>query len=110
MTDLDAVPPDADVVLLENVRFDPAETSKDPAEREAYAARLAALGDAYVDDAFGAVHRAHASVDEIAALLPSAAGDLVLRELEVLRRLTEDPRAPVRRACSAARRSRTSSG
>jgi phosphoglycerate kinase len=94
VTDLDAVPADADVVLLENVRFDPGETSKDPAERVAYARRLAALGDAYVDDAFGAVHRAHASVDEIARLLPSAAGDLVLRELEVLHRLTDHPERP----------------
>jgi phosphoglycerate kinase len=89
-----AVPEGADVVLLENVRFDPAETSKDPAEREQYAARLAALGDVYVDDAFGAVHRAHASVDEIAGLMPSAAGDLVVRELEVLRALTDDPQRP----------------
>jgi phosphoglycerate kinase len=94
VTGLDAPLPDADVVLLENVRFDPAETSKDPAVRATYAARLAALGDVYVDDAFGAVHRSHASVDEIAALLPSAAGDLVLRELDVLRRLTEDPQRP----------------
>jgi phosphoglycerate kinase len=94
VTDLSAVPGDADVVLLENVRFDPAETSKDPAEREAYAKRLAALGDAYVDDAFGAVHRAHASVYDITRLLPSVAGDLVLRELEVLRRLTEHPERP----------------
>jgi phosphoglycerate kinase len=94
VTDLDAALPDADVVLLENVRFDPAETSTDPAVRKEYATRLAALADVYVDDAFGAVHRSHASVDEIAALLPSAAGDLVLRELEVLRRLTEDPERP----------------
>jgi phosphoglycerate kinase len=93
-TDLDSCPDDADVVLLENVRFDPAETSKDSSEREAYAGRLAALGDAYVDDAFGAVHRAHASVHEIAGRLPSAAGDLVLRELEVLGQLTEDPERP----------------
>jgi phosphoglycerate kinase len=94
VTDLSEVPDDASVVLLENVRFDPAETSKDAAEREAYAKRLAELGDAYVDDAFGAVHRAHASVYDITRLLPSVAGDLVLRELEVLRRLTEDPERP----------------
>jgi phosphoglycerate kinase len=94
VTDLDRALPDVDVVLLENVRFDPAETSKDPAVRARYAARLAALGDVYVDDAFGAVHRSHASVEEIAGLLPSAAGDLVLRELDVLRRLTENPDRP----------------
>jgi phosphoglycerate kinase len=94
VTDLDAVPDDADVVLLENVRFDPAETSKDSAARATYAARLAALADVYVDDAFGAVHRAHASVHEIAGLLPSAAGDLVLGELEVLHQLTENPERP----------------
>lgn len=94
VTDVTDVPADADVVLLENVRFESGETSKDPAEREEFAGRLAALGDAYVDDAFGAVHRAHASVHEIAALLPSAAGDLVVRELEVLQQLTDDPQRP----------------
>jgi phosphoglycerate kinase len=94
VTDLAKVPADADVVLLENVRFDAAETSKNPAEREVLANQLAALGDVYVDDAFGAVHRAHASVYDITQLLPSAAGDLVLREVEVLRRLTEDPERP----------------
>lgn len=83
-----AVPAAAGVVLLENIRFDPAETSKDGAERERLAKSLAALGDAYVDDAFGAVHRAHASVDELARQLPHAAGDLVLREVEVLEQLT----------------------
>jgi phosphoglycerate kinase len=92
-TDLASVP-DADVVLLENVRFDPAETSDDPAERAVLAARWAELGDAYVDDAFGAVHRAHASVYELPGLLPHAAGDLVLRELEVLEQLTTDPARP----------------
>jgi phosphoglycerate kinase len=86
--------PDADVVLLENVRFDPAETSADPAVRAGLAARWAELGDAYVDDAFGAVHRAHASVHELAQQLPHAAGDLVLREVEVLERLTHDPERP----------------
>jgi phosphoglycerate kinase len=89
-----AVQADAPIVLLENVRFHAAETSKEPAEREQLAARLAALGDAYVDDAFGAVHRSHASVDELARALPSAAGDLVRREVEVLRTLTEDPQRP----------------
>jgi phosphoglycerate kinase len=86
--------PDADVVLLENVRFDPAETAKDAGERAGYAQRLAALADMYVNDAFGAVHRKHASVYDVADLLPHAAGDLVLREVEVLRRLTEAPARP----------------
>jgi phosphoglycerate kinase len=85
---------DADVVLLENLRFDPAETSKQPDERAELAARLAEQADVYVDDAFGVMHRSHASVDELAGLLPSAAGDLVLREVEVLRRLTESPDRP----------------
>jgi phosphoglycerate kinase len=94
VTEVDAAPDDADIVLLENVRFSAAETSKDASERAALAARWAALGDAYVDDAFGAVHRAHASVDELAGMLPHAAGDLVLREVAVLRQLTERPRRP----------------
>ncbi|MBV9869475.1 MAG: phosphoglycerate kinase [Frankiaceae bacterium] len=92
-TDLDGVP-DAAVVLVENVRYDAKETSKDPAERAELADRFAALGDVYVNDAFGAVHRSHASVDELARALPSAAGDLVRREVEVLEALTEDPRRP----------------
>jgi phosphoglycerate kinase len=92
--DLSSVPDRPRVVLLENVRFNAAETSKDASEREGFARRLAQLGDAYVDDAFGAVHRSHASVDELARLLPSAAGDLVLREVEVLCTLTEDPDRP----------------
>ncbi|HTR70983.1 MAG TPA: phosphoglycerate kinase [Mycobacteriales bacterium] len=92
--DIDDVPGDADIVVVENIRFEAAETSKVPADRDALAARLAALGSAYVDDAFGAVHRTHASVDELARRLPSAAGDLVQREVEVLRRLTVDPRRP----------------
>src|SRR4051812_46746519 len=74
----------ADVVLLENVRFDAGETSKDDAERAAYADRLAGLADLYVDDAFGAVHRKHASVFDVATRLPHAAGELVRREVEVL--------------------------
>jgi phosphoglycerate kinase len=85
---------DSDVILLENVRFESAETSKDDAERGALADRLVALanegpgGDAaYVDDAFGAVHRKHASVFDIAERLPHYAGTLVLDEIEVLRRL-----------------------
>jgi phosphoglycerate kinase len=85
---------DGDVVLLENVRFDPAETSKDDAERGELADRLAALADLYVDDAFGAVHRRHASVYDVAARLPHAAGPLVAAEVAVLDRLTTDPERP----------------
>jgi phosphoglycerate kinase len=82
---------DGGVALLENVRFAPGETSKDDAEREEFAGRLAALvspGGAYVDDAFGAVHRTHASVYDVARRLPAYAGDLLLGELRVLSRLT----------------------
>ena len=85
---------DGDVLLLENVRFEAAETSKDDAERGALADRLAALADVYVDDAFGAVHRKHASVFDVAQRLPHYAGRLVARELEVLTRLTTDPERP----------------
>ncbi|HYH25083.1 MAG TPA: phosphoglycerate kinase [Blastococcus sp.] len=85
---------DGDVLLLENVRFEAAETSKDDAERGELADRLAALADAYVDDAFGAVHRKHASVFDVAQRLPRYAGRLVARELEVLTRLTSDPDRP----------------
>jgi phosphoglycerate kinase len=86
--------PNGGVALLENVRFAAAETSKDDAERGAFAEQLAALADAYVGDAFGAVHRKHASVYDVALLLPHAAGDLVRTEVEVLRRLTESPQRP----------------
>jgi phosphoglycerate kinase len=79
---------------LENVRFEAAETSKDDAERGELADRLAALADLYVDDAFGAVHRKHASVFDVAQRLPHVAGRLVARELEVLTRLTTDPERP----------------
>jgi phosphoglycerate kinase len=85
---------DGDVLLLENVRFEAAETAKDDAERGALADRLAALADVYVDDAFGAVHRKHASVYDVAQRLPRYAGGLVARELDVLRRLTTDPERP----------------
>jgi phosphoglycerate kinase len=85
---------DGDVLLLENVRFEAAETSKDEAARGELADRLAALADLYVDDAFGAVHRKHASVYDVALRLPHAAGRLVARELEVLTRLTADPERP----------------
>ncbi len=84
----------AGVSLLENIRFDPRETSKDEQERRALAKELAVGVDAYVGDAFGAVHRAHASVVDLPALLPHAAGGLVLTELDVLSRLTDDPKRP----------------
>ena len=82
------------VVLLENLRFQAAETSKDAGERAAFAALLAAFGDLYVGDGFGVVHRAQASVVELPRLLPSAAGRLVAAELGVLDRLTRDPARP----------------
>jgi phosphoglycerate kinase len=85
---------DGDVMLLENVRFEPGETSKDDAERGELADRFARLADVYVDDAFGAVHRKHASVYDIAQRLPHYAGRLVARELDVLTRLTTDPERP----------------
>ncbi|MGO2141699.1 MAG: phosphoglycerate kinase [Leucobacter sp.] len=85
---------DGDVLLLENLRFNPGETSKDDAARGAFAAQLAALGDAFVSDGFGVVHRKQASVYDLAKLLPSAAGRLVAAELEVLERLTEKAERP----------------
>src|SRR3954447_12372723 len=85
---------DGGLLLLENVRFEAAETSKDDAERGALADRLAALADVFLDDAFGAVHRKHASVYDVALRLPHHAGRLVARELEVLQRLTTDPDRP----------------
>jgi phosphoglycerate kinase len=85
---------DGDVLLLENVRFEAAETSKDDAERGELADRLAALADVYVDDAFGAVHRKHASVYDVAERLPHYAGRLVAREVDVLKKLTTDPERP----------------
>jgi phosphoglycerate kinase len=88
---------DGDVMLVENVRFDPRETSKDPAERHHFAAHLAALAGprgAFVSDGFGVVHRKQASVYEVAQLLPAYAGHLVVSEVEVLRRLTTSPRRP----------------
>jgi phosphoglycerate kinase len=85
---------DGDVALLENVRFEAGETAKDDAQRGAFADSLAALADAYVGDAFGAVHRRHASVFDVPARLPAAAGDLVRTELEVLRTLVESPQRP----------------
>jgi phosphoglycerate kinase len=85
---------DEDVAVLENVRFEPAETSKDDAVRGAFAQRLARLGELYVGDGFGAVHRKHASVYDLPMLLPHAAGDLVRDEVAVLRQLTTDPARP----------------
>ena len=85
---------DGELVMLENVRFEPAETSKDDAVRAELADRLAALADFYVDDAFGAVHRRHASVYDVAQRLPHAAGPLVAAEVAVLDRLTTDPERP----------------
>jgi phosphoglycerate kinase len=85
---------DGDIAVLENLRFNADETSKDPAEREKFAAKLAAFGDAFVSDGFGVVHREQASVYELAKLLPSAAGLLIEQELGVLERLTTSPEKP----------------
>ncbi|WP_440066011.1 phosphoglycerate kinase [Streptosporangium sp. OZ121] len=85
---------DGQVALLENLRFEPGEESKDDAERAEFAARLAAFADVYVGDGFGAVHRKHASVYDVPGLLPHAAGRLVLAEVEVLRKLTDDTERP----------------
>jgi len=85
---------DGDVAMLENIRFEPAETSKDDAVRAGLAGRLAALADVYVGDGFGALHRKHASVYDVPALLPHAAGELVRAEVAVLEQLTHDPARP----------------
>ncbi|RFS84058.1 phosphoglycerate kinase [Actinomadura spongiicola] len=85
---------DGDVALLENLRFEPGETSKDDAERGAFADRLAALADLYVGDGFGAVHRRHASVYDVPGRLPHAAGGLIATEVGVLKRLTEHVERP----------------
>jgi len=82
------------VVVLENLRFNPAETSKEQAEREGFAAKLAEFGDFFVSDGFGVVHRKQASVYELAKLLPSAAGLLIEKELDVLTRLTTSAERP----------------
>ena len=84
----------AAITLLENLRFTSAETSKDDAERAAFASELAALADVYVGDGFGAVHRKHASVYDLPALLPNAAGFLIQAEVEVLKKLTQSPERP----------------
>jgi phosphoglycerate kinase len=88
--DLDHVP-DGDVVMLENIRYEPGETKNDAA----LAKRLAGLADAYVNDAFGSAHRAHASTEGVARLLPSAAGLLLQREVETLTGILEDPGRPL---------------
>jgi phosphoglycerate kinase len=88
--DLDHVP-DGDVVMLENIRFEPGETKNDPE----LAKRLAGLADVYVNDAFGSAHRAHASTEGVAHLLPSAAGLLLQREVETLTGILEDPGRPL---------------
>lgn len=83
-----------DILLLENLRFNAAETSKNENERGEFARMLASLVDGYVGDGFGAVHRKHASVYDLPQLLPHAAGYLVTAEVEVLKKLTEDPVRP----------------
>jgi phosphoglycerate kinase len=87
---LDEVP-DVEIVMIENVRYEPGETKND----EALAERYAALGDVYVNDAFGAAHRAHASTEAVAHLLPSAAGRLLEREVATLTGILEDPQRPL---------------
>ena len=83
-----------EILLLENIRFSAAETSKEESERAAFAADLAKLADVYVGDGFGAVHRKHASVFDLPKLLPHAAGTLVAAEVEVLKKLTTEPARP----------------
>ncbi|GAA1468204.1 phosphoglycerate kinase [Microbacterium thalassium] len=85
---------DGDVAVIENLRFNPGETAKDEAERRAFAEQLAGLGDALVSDGFGVVHRKQASVYDLAEILPSAAGYLIEKEVDVLDRLTENPERP----------------
>jgi len=85
---------DGDVALLENLRFNVGETSKDEAERKKFAEQLASLADVFVSDGFGVVHRKQASVYDVAQLLPSAMGGLVKTEVEVLKQLTENPKRP----------------
>lgn len=85
---------EGEVVLLENIRFDARETSKVDEERQSLAADLAELADAYVSDGFGVVHRKQASVYDIAKVLPAAVGELVLKEVDSLKKATEDPARP----------------
>jgi phosphoglycerate kinase len=83
-----------EILLLENIRFSSAETSKEESERGAFAGELARLADIYVGDGFGAVHRKHASVFDLPKLLPHAAGTLVAAEVQVLKKLTQNPERP----------------
>jgi phosphoglycerate kinase len=83
-----------EILLLENIRFSSAETSKEESERQGLAKELATLADAYVGDGFGAVHRKHASVFDLPKLLPHVAGTLVAAEVEVLTKLTQNPERP----------------
>lgn len=85
---------DGDVLVLENLRFNPGETAKDDAGREEFAKALSELGDVFVSDGFGVVHRKQASVYDLPKLLPSAAGLLIEAELKVLERLTDKPEKP----------------
>lgn len=85
---------DGDVAVIENLRFNAGETAKDAAERRSFAEQLAELGDVLVSDGFGVVHRKQASVYDLAEILPSAAGFLIEKEVEVLDRLTENPERP----------------
>ncbi len=85
---------DAKILLLENLRFNSAETSKNDAERKLFAEELARYADVYVGDGFGAVHRKHASVYDLPALLPNASGFLIRAEVEVLKKLTQSPVRP----------------
>ncbi|MBV7432178.1 phosphoglycerate kinase [Dermabacteraceae bacterium P13115] len=85
---------DGEVAILENIRFNKGETSKDEAERAAFAAELAELADVFVSDGFGVVHRKQASVYDVAKLLPAATGSLVLNEVESLRKVTDNPERP----------------
>ena len=83
-----------EILMLENIRFESYETSKDESERIKLATELATYGDLYIGDGFGAVHRKHASVYELANLLPHAAGDLISAEVKVLEELTKNPSRP----------------
>jgi len=83
-----------EILLLENIRFSAAETSKEDSERAAFASELAELADIYIGDGFGAVHRKHASVFDLPRLLPHAAGTLVAAEVKVLKKLTQNPERP----------------
>ncbi len=85
---------DGEIAVVENLRFNPGETAKDEGERQAFARELAGLGDVLVSDGFGVVHRKQASVYDLAELVPSAAGLLIEKEVDVLDRLTENPERP----------------